>query len=204
VLPCQTRGTPPILRTAASTGRTASTRDSGRNAGTPQDVVPEALWPRPRPGILEQCRKRGRIAASGAAERCAGLAPDTPRSAPQVLSVTMLADAEAGVSHAARGAISCQTCPNLQCSPENSTGQRCSTHHKAMCDCACPLPDNGMLWPTYQELECTRHRCSIAVAGAPVDVVELQYEGLRWAALVLDVPAQSRVEVRVERWGHTE
>jgi hypothetical protein len=116
--------------TAASTGRTASTRNSGRNAGTPPDAVSKALWPRPAPGTLESRRKKDRITASGAAERCAGVEPDTPKSAPQVLSVTTMADAGTCVSHAAQGAISCQTSTSLQTPPENSTEQRCSTHHE--------------------------------------------------------------------------
>ena len=35
------------------------------------------------------------------------------------------------------------------------------------------------------------------VAGAPAEVGELRYEGLLWAAVVLDLPAAERIEVRV-------
>jgi hypothetical protein len=44
---------------------------------------------------------------------------------------------------------------------------------------------------------CAGQPLAATVAGTPVELAELAYEGLRWAAVVLDVPAQARVEVRV-------
>ena len=114
--------------TSASTGRNASSRNSGRNAGTPPDAGSATGGLPPGPDTLEYRPESRMIMALGDAERRAEVTLDTQKGAPHVLSVTMMADAGARVSHAARCAISCQTCPSLQTPPENSMEQRQSTH----------------------------------------------------------------------------
>jgi hypothetical protein len=50
---------------------------------------------------------------------------------------------------------------------------------------------------------CASQALAATVAGASVAVTELEYEGMRWAAVVLDLPAQSRIEVRVTPRGRS-
>jgi hypothetical protein len=45
-------------------------------------------------------------------------------------------------------------------------------------------------WPGNRELAAT-------LDGAPREVVRLAYEGLSWHGLVMDLPARSKVEVRI-------